>query len=129
MSYVVFYELLSFSSFHSIHSLPFSDSLAGIPYTSHDPFILSDLPDVYVVGNQPSFMTARRVIGGKEVLLIALPSFASTGTVVMVNVRSLAVEPICFDTSEMEGEGQMEVEEKEEEVDVVIEEDNANEDN
>ena len=74
-------------------------------------------------------MTARRVIDGKEVLLIALPSFASTGTAVMVNVRSLAVEPICFDTSEMEGEGQMEVEEKEEEVDVVIEEDNANEDN
>ena len=85
---------------------------------------------MYIVGNQSAFEVERRVVHGKEVLFISLPSFASTGTVAMVNTNTLAVEPMSFDTSEMEGDNLMEVEDqKEEEEDVVIEEDNANEDN
>ena len=46
----------------------------------------------------------------------------------MINLSTLAVEPICFDTERIEkSKEEMEVEEKEEE-DVVIDEDIANED-
>ena len=100
-------------------------SVAGIPYDTTDPFIVRQLPDVYVVGNQAALEVERRVIGGKEVVLIALPAFSATGEAALVNLETLEVEPIRF---EVEGaEKEMEVEEKEEE-EVVIDEDIANED-
>lgn len=101
--------------------------IAGVPFSSYDPFIVSEIPDVYIVGNQAAFDIGRRVIDGKNVTLITLPSFANSGTAIMVNLRTLSVTPICFDTTEMEEEKKEEEERKEEE-DVIIDEDIANED-
>ena len=60
--------------------------------------------------------------------LITLPSFASSGIAVMVNLRTLEAVPVEFDTMDME-KGEMEVEEKKEEEEVIIDEDMANEEN
>ena len=82
---------------------------------------------MYVVGNQKVLEVERRVIGGKPVVLVALPTFSTTGIATMINLCSLDVEPICFDTERVEqSKEDMEVEEEEE--DVVIDEDIANED-
>lgn len=64
---------------------------------------MNEIPDVYVVGNQATFEVDRRIIDGKTVTLITLPSFATSGTAAMINLRTLSVTPICFDTTEMEG--------------------------
>lgn len=100
--------------------------IAGIPYDTVDPFIIHELPDVYVVGNQPSYEVGRREIGGKEIILIALPSFASTGMVSMINLRTLDVNSMNFNVDSIETTSMEIEEEKEEEEDVVIDEDIAN---
>lgn len=102
-------------------------SVAGIPYDTTDPFIIRQLPDVYVVGNQAALEVERRVIDGKEVVLVALPSFSTTGEAVLINLETLEVEPIRFEVEGGEKEKATEVE-KEEEEEVVIDEDIANED-
>ena len=89
---------------------------------------MNEIPDVYVVGNQATFEVDRRIIDGKTVTLITLPSFATSGTAAMFNLRTLSVTPICFDTTEMEEETKEEEEKKVEEEDVIIDEDIANED-
>ena len=101
-------------------------TIAGIPYDTVDPFIIHELPDVYVVGNQPSYEVGRREIGGKEIILIALPSFASTGMVSMINLRTLDVSSMNFNVDSIESNTMEIEEEKEEEEDVVIDEDIAN---
>ena len=88
---------------------------------------MGEIPSVYVVGNQTAFEVDRRVIDGKTVTLISLPSFAASGTAVMVNLRTLSVTPICFDTTVMEEEVKEEEEKKVDEEDVIIDEDIANE--
>lgn len=91
-----------------------------------DPFIIHKLPDVYVVGNQASYEVERRVIGGKEITLIALPSFASSGMVSMINLRTLDVSSMNFNVDSIEATSMEVEEEKEEEEDVIIDEDIAN---
>ena len=73
---------------------------------------MNEIPDVYVVGNQATFEVDRRIIDGKTVTLITLPSFATSGTAAMINLRTLSVTPICFDTTEMEEETKEEEEKK-----------------
>lgn len=101
--------------------------VAGIPTNTTDPFIIRELPDVYVVGNQSSFIIEKRRIGGKEVLLVALPSFASTGVVGMLNLNTLDIQSIQLTVDSIE-ENCMEVEEEKEEDEIVIDEDIMNED-
>lgn len=36
---------------------------------------------------------------GQTVLLLSLPKFASSGTLILVNLQSLAVHPILFDAA------------------------------
>lgn len=83
---------------------------------------------MYVTGNQAALEIDRRSIGGKSVVLVALPAFATSGVAILLNLRTLAVTPICFDTTDVE-ETKMEEEKEREEEDVVINEDMANEEN
>ena len=55
---------------------------------------MNEIPDVYVVGNQATFEVDRRIIDGKTVTLISLPSFGTCGTGAMINIRTLSVTPI-----------------------------------
>ena len=59
---------------------------------------------MYVVGNQPALQVEKRAIGGKDVLLVALPTFASSGTAVVVDLETLRSSVMEFNTEAIEGE-------------------------
>lgn len=66
------------------------DTLWCYPYKKNDPFILNELPHVYIVGNQPSY--ASRVVkleNGNEVVIITVPEFKSSGEVVIFDLETL----------------------------------------
>jgi DNA polymerase delta subunit 2 len=71
--------------------------LACYPYKDRDPFYLEGSPHVYFAGNQPKF-GARMVqrSGGGQTLAVSVPSFAQTGTIVLVNLSTLECHPITF---------------------------------
>ncbi|CEO94525.1 DNA polymerase delta small subunit [Plasmodiophora brassicae] len=73
------------------------DTLYGFPFNDHDPFVIKSVPHVYFAGNQPSFDT-RIVEGahGERVRLIAVPAFATTGQVVLLNLRNLDCHVMQF---------------------------------
>ena len=90
---------------------------------------MRSVPDVYVVGNQPALQVEKRAIGGKDVLLVALPTFASSGTAVVVDLETLRSSVMEFNTEAIEGEEAKamqarkgEEEEEQEEEEFVIEE-------
>lgn len=54
--------------------------------------MLDKSPDIYVIGNQPSFMT--ELVGGTRVVL--LPQFAAHPMVVLVDTATLGVQTVEF---------------------------------
>nr|KAF6267909.1 DNA polymerase delta 2, accessory subunit [Pipistrellus kuhlii] len=73
------------------------DTLGCYPFYKSDPFIFLECPHVYFCGNTPSF--GSKIIQGPEdqtVLLVAVPDFSATQTACLVNLRSLACQPISF---------------------------------
>lgn len=81
---------------HLVPTAP--DTLTCYPLSDSDPFILQSAPHVFFVGNQPAY-SSQMVTGpeGQKVLLISLPRFSSSGTLILVNLKTLAVHPIQFD--------------------------------
>ena len=81
------------------HMIPTSpDTLATYPYYDNDPFIVDQAPDVFFAGGQPSFGTS--VVEGEDgqkVRVVAIPDFSKTGTLVLMNLRTLEAEPIDFE--------------------------------
>ncbi|KAG2484535.1 hypothetical protein HYH03_016671 [Edaphochlamys debaryana] len=101
------------------------DTLTCYPFHDTDPFILPSTPHVYFAGNQPDFATrlvaaprtgpvggggaagggggaggsGAGAAGDVAVRLVAVPGFARSGTVVLVNLRTLACHPVRFDGS------------------------------
>ncbi len=74
------------------------DTLAAYPYFESDPFILESSPHVLFAGGQPAFATGvAEVEGGGSVRLVAVPNFCTTGCVVLVNLSTLACQPIYFE--------------------------------
>lgn len=68
--------------------------------------VISDCPHVYFVGNQPKFDTT--VIEGplgQHVRLVAVPKFRETGTLVLLDAETLAVERIQFQVLDSIQEG------------------------
>mmetsp|Transcript_34598 Transcript_34598/g.87513 ORF Transcript_34598/g.87513 Transcript_34598/m.87513 type:complete len:484 (-) Transcript_34598:388-1839(-) len=73
------------------------DTLSAYPYHDTDPFILGATPHVFFAGNQPEFGTrVAKGDNGQEVRLVSIPSFSSTGTIVLLNLSTLACHPITF---------------------------------
>jgi len=88
------------------------DTLWCHPYFSGDPFIISETPDLYVVGNQRAFATKvvveeSEAANGERIRcrIIMVPEFARTGMMVLVNLRSLEVKTVTFDVKGMTGGG------------------------
>ncbi|KAI7817596.1 DNA polymerase alpha/epsilon subunit B-domain-containing protein [Gamsiella multidivaricata] len=75
------------------------DTLWCYPFGDKDPFIMEQVPHVYFVGNQDKFAT-ELVIGmeGQRTRVVMLPPFASTGTIAMVNLRTLECRSVSFST-------------------------------
>lgn len=61
--------------------------------------MLKESPHIYLIGNQPLYSTRLlRGASGQKVRLVTLPSFAETGTAVLININSAEMEtkPITF---------------------------------
>ena len=71
------------------------DTLWSYPFQNMDPFVLEKCPEVYFVGNQPRFET-RLIEGskGQRCRMVAVPKFAETGEVVLVDLKTLACEVV-----------------------------------
>ncbi|CAL1266232.1 unnamed protein product [Larinioides sclopetarius] len=68
------------------------DSLNSYPYKDEDPFILSQHPHVYFCGNASTM--GYKFSENKSVLMVAIPVFLKTFSAVMLNLRTLEVQPI-----------------------------------
>ncbi|KAJ3161784.1 hypothetical protein HDU86_006555 [Geranomyces michiganensis] len=74
------------------------DTLWCHPYKDEDPFVLGIRPRVYVVGNQPAYASTLiddEKYGATRVVLV--PSFSTSKTLVLVNLRTLEASPMVFD--------------------------------
>jgi DNA polymerase delta subunit 2 len=82
------------------------DTLWCHPYFSADPFLISETPDLYIVGGQPRFGTKMVVEKGdsnKRCRIVLVPRFADTGILVLVNLRTLDVKCVKFGIKGMSG--------------------------
>lgn len=74
------------------------DLLYGYPFPNSDPLAVTEYPDVFFCGNQPEFSVGSFLSnGGKKVHLISVPIFEEKFMAVMVNLRTLQTELLCFD--------------------------------
>lgn len=96
------------------------DTLWCHPYRERDPFVLHKTPDIYVVGGMSEFATA--LVGSeqdgerkksRQCRVVLLPSFSETGTLVLVNMRTLDVRCVKFGVKGLSaGGGQAELPEE-----------------
>ena len=73
------------------------DTLGCFPFKNNDPFVIEKLPHVFFVGNQKKF--AQKLIkldSKKEVLLITLPKFSTSSTLILLNLNTLKCEPLVL---------------------------------
>ncbi|KAI1809071.1 DNA polymerase alpha/epsilon subunit B-domain-containing protein [Poronia punctata] len=73
------------------------DTLWSYPFQDDDPFVIHTCPHLYFVGCQPKFGT-KLIHGenGQTVRLIAVPSFSSTGEIVLVDAETLDVSKVTI---------------------------------
>ena len=70
--------------------------------------MITQTPDLYVIGNQPRFAT--RVVtegqgeSAKRCRVVLVPSFRETGTIVLVNLRTMETKMISFGLHGMTGD-------------------------
>ncbi|KAF9431098.1 hypothetical protein BGZ76_000576 [Entomortierella beljakovae] len=76
------------------------DTLWCYPFKDKDPFIMKQAPHIYFIGNQDKFAT-ELVTGneGHQTRIVMLPSFASTCTIALVNLRTLDCHSVSFSTN------------------------------
>ena len=88
------------------------DSLPTFPSSESDPFVLKYRPSVYFVGNCDEFETRLVDAHGQEIndetsdnkdvtRLVCIPSFAMTGEVVLVKLKSLECEVVSFNDASL----------------------------
>lgn len=70
------------------------DSIPTVPHAELDPMCILQTPSVYFCGNTKAFDTS--VVNGTR--LICVPEFATTGQAVLVNLETLGVEILRFDS-------------------------------
>lgn len=65
------------------------DTLRTYPFDKFDPFILTEMPNVYFAGNQEKFDTAILSEGKSAVRLISIPKFVSTHCFALMDIETL----------------------------------------
>ena len=70
------------------------DTLWCHPFFTMDPFIIAETPDIYAIGCQPRFATRLVKDGKRRSRVILVPSFAQTGILVLVGLKSLDVRVV-----------------------------------
>ncbi|KAF2262513.1 DNA polymeras-like protein subunit delta-2 [Lojkania enalia] len=74
------------------------DTLWCYPFQEDDPLLVRECPHIYIAGNQPSF--EKKVITGpddQKVLLLSVPKFKQSKSVVLLDMETLEVEIVDFD--------------------------------
>ncbi|KZV65840.1 hypothetical protein PENSPDRAFT_111792 [Peniophora sp. CONT] len=77
------------------------DTLWCHPFFTTDPFVLRATPDVYVHGCQPHFATRLVEDDSKRCRVVLAPSFAESGVLVLIGLRTLNVRTVKFAVSGM----------------------------
>lgn len=74
------------------------DSIDGFPFQLRDPLILEDMPHIFFVGNQKKF--SHRIFKYEEykTLLLAVPEFTKTQSVILLNLKNLCVKEYEFNS-------------------------------
>jgi len=75
------------------------DTTGCYPVFSEDPFVISSLPDILIAGNQEKFGSKKVELSGKAVLIVVVPRFSSTSSIVQINLGSLEASIIEFSSS------------------------------
>jgi DNA polymerase delta subunit 2 len=70
------------------------DTLWIRPFFTSDPFVLQKTPHIYVHGCQPRFATRLIKDNDTRCRIVLVPSFAKTGILVLVGLKSLSVRTI-----------------------------------
>ena len=66
------------------------DTLRSYPFVHEDPFVISELPNIYFAGNQPNYETMFKKMSSTSVCrLIAVPSFRRSKSIVLVDLTTL----------------------------------------
>lgn len=81
------------------------DASACYPFYEMDPFVVSEPPHVLFSGGASAFATSAVANADGCVRLVSVPKFSSTGCAVVVDLTTLAAEPICFGSSVMLSRG------------------------
>ena len=74
------------------------DTLGSFPFEEKDPFVVDRLPRVIFAGNQERF--TQRTLSMKDnrkVLLITLPKFCKSKTVVLLNLKTMQCHSLEFE--------------------------------
>ncbi|KAF8655807.1 hypothetical protein AX16_002892 [Volvariella volvacea WC 439] len=89
------------------------DTLWCHPYFNGDPFVMIETPDIYIAGGQKRFATrlveeeadkkSKGVGRKKRCRIILVPEFSTTGTIVLVNLRTLETKTMRFGLENMTG--------------------------
>lgn len=110
---------------HYVPTAP--DTVPGYPYSEVDPFIMTECPDIYFVGNMDKYdtklVTGKKILNsflflyyrkennydkveyiftaneGQAVRLICIPKFSKSQTGVLVDLQDLETRPISFTIS------------------------------
>eukprot|EP00005_Dracoamoeba_jomungandri_P002735 CAMPEP_0174260122 /NCGR_PEP_ID=MMETSP0439-20130205/8857_1 /TAXON_ID=0 /ORGANISM="Stereomyxa ramosa, Strain Chinc5" /LENGTH=389 /DNA_ID=CAMNT_0015344293 /DNA_START=312 /DNA_END=1481 /DNA_ORIENTATION=+ len=86
---------------NSQHTSPTApDTLGCYPFYETDPFVMKECPHLFFTANQDSY-EHKLVKGeeGQEVVMVTVPSFAKSGTIVLIDSDSLLSYPIRFSLS------------------------------
>ena len=83
------------------HLFPTSpDTLRSYPFVNEDPFVLTELPNIYFAGNQPEYSTKKVQLADDMVCrLICVPSFRRSKSIVLVDLQNLQSYEYKFDCS------------------------------
>ncbi|CAD7086276.1 unnamed protein product [Hermetia illucens] len=86
------------------HIAPSSpDTLPCYPYVEGDPFIFKECPHVCFAGNQEEFKKGYyNGENGKQTLVVSVPSFITTKSVAVVNLRTLECNQMSFEVNGIE---------------------------
>ena len=73
------------------------DTLGCFPFDGKDPFVLDKLPHILFVGNQAKFaQKTLKLDDDKEILLVTLPKFSTSASIILLNLKTLHCQPLIF---------------------------------
>ncbi|CAK59017.1 unnamed protein product (macronuclear) [Paramecium tetraurelia] len=84
-------DLLEMTLFYGHIAPTAPDTLISYPQQKQDPFVLSELPNIYFAGNMSKFGTK---IAAENVRIVSVPAFSETGTICLINLHTLECFPV-----------------------------------